>query len=158
MAPFMQPQRRRKSSEAGTSYAPRSHAVSRTTSNQSKFRSGSRYSAVSRRSSTESLQGQGRRRAPLRRPSTRSERPISVATSRTFGGDEGSTVTVEPPADDFEADKDMQNEVVMAVNFTDRGSVGCAYYVARDEKLYFMEDVRMGGPDVIDACKCLAYR
>ena len=59
----------------------------------------------------------------------------------------------EPPPDDFEADIDMQNEVVMAVNLTDRGTVGCAYYVARDEKLYFMEDVRMGGPDVIDARK-----
>ena len=48
----------------------------------------------------------------------------------------------------------MLTEVIMAVNLTERGTVGCAYYVARDEKLYFMEDVPMGGPDVIDARKC----
>lgn len=38
----------------------------------------------------------------------------------------------------------------MAVNVTDRGSVGCAYYVARDEKLYFMEDLQLGGGDTVD--------
>ena len=157
MAPFKQPQRRRKSSEAATSHGARSRAVSRPTSTQSNLPTGSRYSANSRRSSAESLQGQGRRKAPLRRPSTRSGRPISVATSRTFGGDERSTVATEAPPDDFEADIDMQNEVVMAVNLSDRGTVGCVYYVARDEKLYFMEDVRMGGADVIDARKCVHH-
>jgi DNA mismatch repair protein MSH5 len=57
----------------------------------------------------------------------------------------------EPPHDDFEPDMEMLSEVIMAVSLTDRGTVGCTYYVARDEKLYFMEDVQMGGPDVIDA-------
>ena len=76
---------------------------------------------------------------------------MSVATGRTSGGDDRSIVTAEQPLEDFEGDLDLQNEVVMAVNLTDRGTVGCAYYVARDEKLYFMEDVRFGGPDVIDA-------
>lgn len=47
---------------------------------------------------------------------------------------------------------DLQNEVIMAVNLTDRGTVGCAYYAARDEKLYFMEDAQMGGADIVDAC------
>ncbi|KAK3708862.1 hypothetical protein LTR37_011192 [Vermiconidia calcicola] len=41
----------------------------------------------------------------------------------------------------------------MAVNLTDRGTVGCAYYAARDEKLYFMEDAQMGGADIVDALK-----
>lgn len=61
-------------------------------------------------------------------------------------------LTVEPRPDNFEADMEMLNEIVMAVNLTDRGTVGCAYYVARDEKLYFMEDVRLGGADTVDAC------
>ena len=77
---------------------------------------------------------------------------MSVATGRTFEGDGRSFLTAEQPLEDFEGDLDLQNEVVMAVNLTDRGTVGCAYYVARDEKLYFMEDVRFGGPEVIDAC------
>lgn len=52
----------------------------------------------------------------------------------------------EPDADD-----DSLNEVVMAVDLQHRDTVGCCYYVARDEKLYFMEDVHYGGADVIDA-------
>lgn len=39
----------------------------------------------------------------------------------------------------------------MAVNVTDRGSVGCAYYVAQEQKLYFMEDVELGGPDIVES-------
>lgn len=46
---------------------------------------------------------------------------------------------------------DTLGEIVMAVDMTTRGTVGCAYYVAADEKLYFMEDVEMGGPDVVEA-------
>lgn len=87
----------------------------------------------------------------MRRSSARSERPRSVASSRTFGGDNQSVADPEPPHDDFEPDMEMLSEVIMAVSLTDRGTVGCTYYVARDEKLYFMEDVQMGGPDVIDA-------
>lgn len=41
----------------------------------------------------------------------------------------------------------------MAVHLSERGTVGCAYYVAREEKLYFMEDVKLGGPDVVDQRK-----
>lgn len=48
---------------------------------------------------------------------------------------------------------DALNEVVMAVDLRDRGTVGCCYYVAREEKLYLMEDVKHGGLDVIDTRK-----
>ena len=41
----------------------------------------------------------------------------------------------------------------MAVNLTDRGAIGCAYYVAQTETLYFMEDVQMGDAEMVDACK-----
>jgi len=50
-------------------------------------------------------------------------------------------------------DADSFSEVVMAVDIRDRGTVGCSYYAAREEKLYFMEDVKLGGPDVVEACK-----
>lgn len=49
-------------------------------------------------------------------------------------------------------DADFFNEVVMAVDIRDRSTVGCSYYVASEEKLYFMEDMKIGGPDVIEAC------
>ncbi|KAI4708272.1 hypothetical protein J4E89_006894 [Alternaria sp. Ai002NY15] len=41
----------------------------------------------------------------------------------------------------------------MAVDMTPRGTVGCCYYVARDEKLYFMEDIQCGDVDVIDSLR-----
>ena len=40
----------------------------------------------------------------------------------------------------------------MAVNLTDRGAIGCAYYVAQTETLYFMEDVQMGDSEMVDSC------
>jgi DNA mismatch repair protein MSH5 len=41
--------------------------------------------------------------------------------------------------------------VIMAVDMTPRGTVGCCYYVARDEKLYFMEDIQCGDVHIIDS-------
>ena len=151
MAPFKQPQKRRKSTETVTARSLRSRTVSRPASTTRNNRSTSRYSTASRASSNSSSQGQGQPRGLQRRPSTRSERPVSVATSRTFGRDDQSRATTEPPPEDFGADLDVLNEVIMAVNLTDRGNIGCAYYVARQEKLYFMEDARLCGPDTIDA-------
>lgn len=41
----------------------------------------------------------------------------------------------------------------MSINVRERGTVGCAYYVAREEKLYCMEDVKLGGAEIVQACK-----
>ncbi len=46
---------------------------------------------------------------------------------------------------------DTLQEVIMAVDIKERGTVGCCYYVAREERLYFMEDVKLGGVDVVEA-------
>jgi DNA mismatch repair protein MSH5 len=50
-------------------------------------------------------------------------------------------------------DADAMNEIIMAVDLRDRGTIGCAYYVAREEKLYLMEDIKMSGLDIIDTLK-----
>ncbi|KAJ9647903.1 chaperone ATPase hsp78 [Coniosporium tulheliwenetii] len=55
--------------------------------------------------------------------------------------------------DEEDADADTLDEVVCAIDIRGRGTVGCSYYVAREEKLYFMEDVQLGGVDVVDALK-----
>jgi hypothetical protein len=60
----------------------------------------------------------------------------------------------EAPQEEY-PDVEMLSEVVMAVTLTDRGAIGCAYYVARNETLYFMEDVQMGDANMVDACKSL---
>ncbi|TKX25294.1 MutS domain V-containing protein 1 [Elsinoe australis] len=44
----------------------------------------------------------------------------------------------------------------MAINVRERGTVGCAYYVAREEKLYCMEDVKLGGAEIVQALKAFS--
>lgn len=48
---------------------------------------------------------------------------------------------------------DTLSEVIMVVDVTPRGTVGCCYYVAREEKLYFMEDIQIGNVDIVDNCE-----
>lgn len=55
--------------------------------------------------------------------------------------------------EDPDGDQDFLDEVIMAVDFKGRGTVGCCYYVARNETLYFMEDVQLGSVEVVDARK-----
>ena len=52
-----------------------------------------------------------------------------------------------------DGDDDTLNEIIMSVDLSPRGTVGCCYYVAREEKLYFMEDVQFGDVEVIEARK-----
>lgn len=72
-------------------------------------------------------------------------------------GNTGQTPSVSVPngsvAEEDDAVLDALNEVIMAVDLRERGTVGCCYYVAREEKLYFMEDVKFGGLDVVDTCE-----
>ncbi|KAF2088890.1 hypothetical protein K490DRAFT_64102 [Saccharata proteae CBS 121410] len=82
------------------------------------------------------------RRVQIHSPDPRSE-TVSQAAESVVGGDD--------PEED--ADLDALNEVVMAIDLRDRGTVGCAYYVAREEKLHFMEDSRLGGLEMIDSLK-----
>ncbi|KAL8631563.1 hypothetical protein Q9189_002669 [Teloschistes chrysophthalmus] len=44
---------------------------------------------------------------------------------------------------DEREEDDFLNETIMALDLRDRGTVGCAFYVAREEKLHMLEDVRM---------------
>lgn len=83
-----------------------------------------------------------------------------MTSSRTFadelplpGESVASTQRPQDRQDDLDPDLDLDvlQEVIMAVDVTDRGSVGCAYYVAREEKLYMMEDIQLGGADMVDS-------
>lgn len=66
---------------------------------------------------------------------------------------------ISESADPLEDDANIQDrevddsldQVIMAVDMRDKGTVGCCYYVAREEKLYMMDDVKYGGIEVIDA-------
>lgn len=85
----------------------------------------------------------------------------NVASSSSLPrGDNSHRATTD--ADDSRAQADAElnedleslNEVIMAVDMRGRGDIGCAYYVARDETLYFMEDVKAGGAEIVDGCMC----
>jgi DNA mismatch repair protein MSH5 len=45
-------------------------------------------------------------------------------------------------------------QVIMAVDLKERGTVGCCYYVAQEEQLKILGDIRLGGKDIIDTCQC----
>jgi len=46
---------------------------------------------------------------------------------------------------------DDVNQVIMAIDVDNKGAVGCSYYMAREEKLYMLQDVKAGGEAIVDA-------
>lgn len=50
-------------------------------------------------------------------------------------------------------DSDELNEIIMAIDMKERGTIGCAYYVTREERLYLLEDIKTAGMEVIDTLK-----
>jgi len=128
------------------------HSSSKRTSSASTTHSAARSgrTGTSRRSSGSSTQGYGHRRASR----DTSERPASSVDARAYTGVATTTADDESqaPRDEY-PDVEMLSEVIMAVNLTDRGAIGCAYYVAQTETLYFMEDVQTGDADMVDSCE-----
>lgn len=48
---------------------------------------------------------------------------------------------------------DLINEIMMAIDVKKGGNVGCAYYVAREETLYLMQDIASGDIGIVDTLK-----
>ncbi|KAL8647419.1 MAG: hypothetical protein Q9226_006436 [Calogaya cf. arnoldii] len=125
--------------------------------------------ASSSRSSTKSTPTQTRRlsqQQPVRTVQNRDDHLVpSTSSSSRFGSlppDKGPSSAIhvgagfapEQDADINEREEDDSlNEVVMAVDLRDRGTVGCAYYIAREEKLYMMQDLTSGGIDIVELLK-----
>ncbi len=61
-------------------------------------------------------------------------------------------------ADDLETDTEIEgleeadslNETIMAIDMRGTGTIGCAYYIARQEKLCLMEDIKLAKLDIVD--------
>lgn len=45
---------------------------------------------------------------------------------------------------------DTMNEVIVAIDMKDNGTVGCAYYVAIDEALFLQEDIPLAGIELVE--------
>lgn len=52
-----------------------------------------------------------------------------------------------------EEELDDHSAIIMAVDLRERGTVGCAYYVAQSETLYLLEEAKFGNAEVIDMRK-----
>jgi len=78
--------------------------------------------------------------------SSRSSSAVSLRNAAPTNSGHGNLDHADTAAydDDF-------HETIMAVDVRERGTVGCAYYIAAEEKLYFMEDVKLGGADIVEA-------
>lgn len=77
---------------------------------------------------------------------------VSAARSANSRPAHSFTPVNAPRTDSVLEDRssDDSEEVVLAVDMRDRGTVGCCYYVAAEETLYFMEDMPLGNAEVID--------
>ncbi|KAH3979586.1 hypothetical protein HBH70_150560 [Parastagonospora nodorum] len=118
-----------------------------------------RSNASTRSTSSRRTSGSSRSHHTASTPSAGPSRPRTQKQRRPFMDDNASTrapsesvTTRESLPLDLQAD-DTLNEVIMSVDLTNRGTVGCCYYTARDEKLFFMEDIQCGDVDVVDALR-----
>lgn len=77
--------------------------------------------------------------------------PFEQTSPRIAPLDAQQSSGLDPDHED--ANDDTLSEIIMAVDLTPRGTVGCSYYVAREERLYLMEDIQIGDVDIVDACE-----
>lgn len=78
----------------------------------------------------------------------------SIGGSSSYRGDNVRHEVIETDEEiQAREDADEMNEVILAVDMRERGTLGCAYYIAREEKLCLMEDIKMAGLEIIDTLK-----
>ncbi|RDL41993.1 p-loop containing nucleoside triphosphate hydrolase [Venustampulla echinocandica] len=92
----------------------------------------------------------------IQRQSKATLRPLSSYVPESPSSRTGDVVQARVEETDAEVqlreESDSINEVIMAIDMK-AGNVGCAYYVARDETLYLMQDIKSGGLDIVDTLK-----
>lgn len=96
---------------------------------------------------------------PAQRDSSVTSHPDDCVASSKPNFNVPSTIPdIAPAESDADVEEREQNDsledVVMAVDLRHQETVGCSYYVGREEKLYCMEDVKLGGLEILDMCKC----
>ena len=50
-----------------------------------------------------------------------------------------------------EEDRECTDEIVLSIDAKER-CIGCCYYSSQNETIFFMEDMKIGGIDIIDTC------
>lgn len=95
-------------------------------------------------------------RLSLQPPSRLSAAPSFARSTRSSAGDED---VVRADVEETESEilereeADSMNEVIMAIDMRGSGVIGCAYYVAREETLFLMQDIKFGDMELVDTLK-----
>jgi DNA mismatch repair protein MSH5 len=87
--------------------------------------------------------------------------PVSISHGRTafstYDQAAGQNDYVETDVEVIQRENsDAMNEIIMAIDMKERGTIGCAYYVAREEKICLMDDIKMAGLETIETLKLQA--
>ena len=48
-------------------------------------------------------------------------------------------------------DDELLGEVIMAVEMKEHGGIGCAYFSARNQRLYLLEEVALGSLEILES-------
>lgn len=129
---------------------PYRHKGSRTSAPPRSGRTGSSLSSTVSRRSTARSSSVASARPPRHRQQSQ-QAPFAYISSRIAASD--AQKSGDLASEDGDTNDDTLSEVIMAVDMTPRGTVGCCYYVAREERLYFMEDIQIGDVDIVDTCE-----
>jgi DNA mismatch repair protein MSH5 len=90
------------------------------------------------------------------RTRTPSDARSSVATSIVSHQSTPAPAAAQHPLPSrSEIDEELLDHIIVAVDVKESGDIGCAYYVAREERLFCMEDAPKGGTDILERCKSI---
>ncbi|CAG8979009.1 hypothetical protein HYALB_00009911 [Hymenoscyphus albidus] len=140
-----------KRSSQGSASASASTPSSRSRSQHSSSQAGSARRSLPS-SSSPAFQSVSRQRISLP-PSSRLSGPAHSARDEDViraGAEETESEVLQ------REEADSMNEIIMAIDmrgYGGKGVIGCAYYVARDETLYLMQDIKSADLDIVDTLK-----
>ncbi|KAI9735089.1 MAG: MutS protein msh5 [Claussenomyces sp. TS43310] len=86
-------------------------------------------------------------------PSRGSLRLHSSPNASALSSKDETSATEDGDKAEEPEEEDSLNEIIMAVDMRNGGTVGCAYYIARDEKLYLIDDMKLASLDIVDTLK-----
>ena len=112
-----------------------------------------RSSSVARSSPTQPATGYAQKRLGLVSQSQRGSAVTRAASEASGPPPEINVVSQQNTVHDEDEPDISINEVVMALDMRERGTIGCCYYAAAKEALYLMADIKSAGLEVVDLCR-----
>ena len=97
------------------------------------------------------------KRISLHLPSDRSllSTPSNVNATNHLAHSTAGPPELDPDDVDDYIENDWKDQIVMAVDVTNRHEIGCCYYLAKEQKLLLMTEIFDGGLEILDSCRLL---